>query len=81
MNGKDTYWFPGCDHAGIATQAIVEKNLKYQNLTREQLGREKFVDEIWKWKDEKQVTIYKQLKGLGSTLNWDKAVFTMDPVC
>jgi valyl-tRNA synthetase len=55
--------------------------LKYQNLTREQLGREKFVDEIWKWKDEKQVTIYQQLKGLGSTLNWDKAVFTMDPVC
>ena len=81
MRGKDTLWIPGCDHAGIATQAIVEKNLKSQNITREQLGREKFVAEIYKWKGEKQTTIYQQLKGLGATLNWDKAVFTMDPVC
>ena len=80
MRGNDTLWIPGCDHAGIATQAIVEKNLKSQNITREQLGREKFVAEIYKWKGEKQTTIYQQLKGLGATLNWDKAVFTMDPV-
>ena len=81
MRGKDTVWIPGCDHAGIATQVRVEKNLKSQNLTREQLGRDKFVEEIYKWKGEKQATIYQQLKGLGATLNWDKAVFTMDPVC
>lgn len=81
MKGKDTHWFPGCDHAGIATQVIVEKNLNSQNITREQLGRKKFEEEIWKWKDEKENTIYQQLKALGATLNWEKAVFTMDPVC
>lgn len=81
MKGKETMWFPGCDHAGIATQVIVEKNLKTLNITREQLGREKFLEEIWKWKDEKQDTINQQLKGLGATLNWEKAVFTLDPVC
>lgn len=80
MKGRNTFWFPGCDHAGIATQAIVERNLKSQNITREQLGKEKFQQEIWKWKNEKQATIYQQLKELGATLDWESTYFTLDPV-
>lgn len=80
MKGKDAVWFPGSDHAGIATQVIVEKKLKTLGTSREILGREKFLEEVWKWKNDKQETIYKQLKALGATLQWDKSVFTMDPV-
>lgn len=80
MKGKHTVWVPGCDHAGIATQAIVERNLKSLNISREQLGREKFLEEVLKWKDEKETTIYQQLKELGATLNWERKAFTMDPV-
>lgn len=81
MKKIPTIWFPGCDHAGIATQVIVEKKVKEQrNLDRHQLGRDKFLSEIWKWKDEKESTIFEQMKRLGSSLQWDKAVFTMDPV-
>ena len=80
MNGKNTIWFPGCDHAGLATQVIVEKKLKAQNLDRRELGREKFLQEVWKWKAEKEETIYTQMKTLGSTLKWDRSVFTLDRV-
>lgn len=80
MKGKDVVWFPGCDHAGIATQVIVEKKLKAQGISREDLGRQKFLEEVWQWKKEKQDTIYQQLKALGATLQWEKSVFTMDPV-
>ncbi|OWF42659.1 valine--tRNA ligase-like [Mizuhopecten yessoensis] len=80
MNGKMTLWNPGCDHAGIATQVVVEKKIKRErNLTRHDMGREKFVDEVWKWKNEKGDRIYHQLKRLGGSYDWDRACFTMDP--
>ncbi|XP_050394719.1 valine--tRNA ligase, partial [Patella vulgata] len=80
MNGKMVLWNPGCDHAGIATQVVVEKKLmREQKLTRHDLGREKFVDEIWKWKNEKGDRIYHQLRRLGGSFDWDRACFTMDP--
>ena len=81
MNGKNTVWFPGCDHAGIATQVIVEKTLRKQlNLTRQQVGRDKFLEHTWNWKSNKEEIIYEQLRRMGATLQWDKSVFTMDPV-
>ena len=80
MNNIDTVWIPGCDHAGIATQVIVEKKLKLENLTRHQIGREKFLERTWKWKRDKEDVIYKQIKKLGATLHWNRSIFTMDPV-
>ena len=80
MKGKGVTWYPGCDHAGIATQAVVEKKLKCQNTSREILGRGKFLEEVWKWKEDKEEVIYQQLKALGASFNWDKKLFTMDPV-
>ncbi|XP_077066224.1 valine--tRNA ligase [Siphateles boraxobius] len=79
MRGETTLWNPGCDHAGIATQVVVEKKLmRERKLTRHDLGREKFIQEVWKWKNEKGDRIYHQLKKLGSSLDWDRACFTMD---
>ncbi|XP_020671012.3 valine--tRNA ligase [Pogona vitticeps] len=80
MRGETTLWNPGCDHAGIATQVVVEKKLwKEQGKTRHDLGREHFIKEVWKWKNEKGDRIYHQLKKLGSSMDWDRACFTMDP--
>ncbi|XP_040106247.1 valine--tRNA ligase isoform X3 [Oryx dammah] len=80
MRGETTLWNPGCDHAGIATQVVVEKKLwREQGLSRHQLGREAFLQEVWKWKEEKGDRIYHQLKKLGSSLDWNRACFTMDP--
>uniref|UniRef100_A0A803SSC4 valine--tRNA ligase n=1 Tax=Anolis carolinensis TaxID=28377 RepID=A0A803SSC4_ANOCA len=80
MKGETTLWNPGCDHAGIATQVVVEKKLwKEQGKTRHDLGRELFIKEVWKWKNEKGDRIYHQLKKLGSSMDWDRACFTMDP--
>uniref|UniRef100_A0A646QHV5 Valine--tRNA ligase n=1 Tax=Hemiscolopendra marginata TaxID=943146 RepID=A0A646QHV5_9MYRI len=80
MKGHKTLWNPGCDHAGIATQVVVEKKLwREQQKTRHNLGREKFIEEVWKWKHEKGGRIYEQLKLMGSSLDWDRARFTMDP--
>ncbi|ELT91500.1 hypothetical protein CAPTEDRAFT_153512 [Capitella teleta] len=80
MNGKTVLWNPGCDHAGIATQVVVEKKLKReQNLSRHDLGREKFIEKVWEWKNEKGGRIYEQLKAMGSSYDWDRACFTMDP--
>uniref|UniRef100_A0A3P9PD96 Valine--tRNA ligase n=1 Tax=Poecilia reticulata TaxID=8081 RepID=A0A3P9PD96_POERE len=79
MRGETTLWNPGCDHAGIATQVVVEKKLKREKgLSRHDLGRENFIQEVWKWKNEKGDRIYHQLKKLGSSLDWDRACFTMD---
>ncbi|XP_026795850.3 valine--tRNA ligase [Pangasianodon hypophthalmus] len=79
MKGETTLWNPGCDHAGIATQVVVEKKLmRERGLTRHDLGRENFIEEVWKWKNEKGDRIYHQLKKLGSSLDWDRACFTMD---
>ncbi|XP_063054552.1 valine--tRNA ligase isoform X4 [Engraulis encrasicolus] len=80
MRGETALWNPGCDHAGIATQVVVEKKLmRERQLSRHDLGREKFIEEVWKWKNEKGDRIYHQLKKLGSSLDWDRACFTMDP--
>ncbi|TNN81671.1 Valine--tRNA ligase [Liparis tanakae] len=80
MRGETTLWNPGCDHAGIATQVVVEKKLmRERGMSRHELGRENFIQEVWKWKNEKGDRIYHQLKKLGSSLDWDRACFTMDP--
>ncbi|XP_072287677.1 valine--tRNA ligase, mitochondrial [Pyxicephalus adspersus] len=79
MLGQKVLWVPGSDHAGIATQAVVEKKLfKEQGLSRHDLGREEFLKAVWKWKEEKGDRIYHQLKSLGASLDWDRACFTMD---
>jgi valyl-tRNA synthetase len=79
MSGHETLWNPGSDHAGIATQVVVEKKLKReQNKSRHDLGREAFVKEIWKWKEEKGDSIENQLKRIGSSCDWDRKRFTMD---
>ncbi|KAJ3222101.1 hypothetical protein HK099_002716, partial [Clydaea vesicula] len=80
MNGKSTLYLPGVDHAGIATQVVVEKRIaKERGITRHDLGREKFVEEVWKWKEQYGNKIYSQLKRLGSSNDWSRATFTMDP--
>ncbi|XP_066910854.1 valine--tRNA ligase-like [Clytia hemisphaerica] len=79
MNGKTTLYLPGCDHAGIATQVVVERQLKKeQNLSRHDLGREKFVEKVWEWKNKKGDRIYHQIRKLGSSVDWERASFTMD---
>lgn len=80
MCGRTTLWNPGCDHAGISTQIVVEKQIWFRDkLTRHDLGREKFLEKVWEWKREKGDHIYDQLKCLGASVDWDRAVFTMDP--
>ncbi|XP_068236622.1 valine--tRNA ligase-like [Palaemon carinicauda] len=79
MNGRRVVWVPGCDHAGIATQVVVERHLwATKQVTRHQLGRERFIDEILEWKEQKGTTIYDQMKRLGVSLDWDRAIYTMD---
>jgi valyl-tRNA synthetase len=78
MSGFETLWMPGTDHAGIATQNVVEKKLAKEKKTRHDLGREAFVDEVWKWKEQYHATITNQLKKLGSSCDWDRERFTMD---
>ncbi|KAJ6217790.1 hypothetical protein RDWZM_008947 [Blomia tropicalis] len=80
MCGRTTLWNPGCDHAGISTQIVVEKKLwREKQLTRHDLGRERFVEEVWKWKNEKGDRIYEQMKLLGISADWSRATFTLDP--
>jgi valyl-tRNA synthetase len=78
MSGYNAMWLPGTDHAGIATQTVVEKELKKTGVNRHQLGREKFVDEIWKWKNEYGNRIYNQMRRLGDSCDWERATFTLD---
>ncbi|KAL1517337.1 hypothetical protein ABEB36_001112 [Hypothenemus hampei] len=79
MQGKQTVWVPGLDHAGIATQVVVEKKIfKELGMTRHQLGRDKFEKEVLNWKEEKSHQIIQQLRRLNLSLNWEKQVFTMD---
>jgi len=78
MQGANTLWMPGTDHAGIATQNKVERRLAEQGLTKEDLGREKFVEETWKWKEEYGGIITEQLRQLGASPDWDRERFTMD---
>ena len=78
MEGFASLWVPGTDHAGIATQNVVERSLAEKGATRQQLGREKFVDEVWKWREKYGNTIIMQLKRLGASCDWDRTRFTMD---
>ena len=78
MKGKNTTWVPGTDHAGIATQNVVERQLKKEGKTRDDLGREKFVERVWDWKEEYGSTISNQLKKLGASCDWERERFTMD---
>ncbi|MCR9212532.1 MAG: valine--tRNA ligase [Proteobacteria bacterium] len=78
MRGKDVLWQPGMDHAGIATQMVVERQLAEQGISRHDLGREAFVDKVWDWKGESGGLIFEQLKRLGATCDWSRERFTMD---
>ncbi len=78
MRGKDVLWQPGTDHAGIATQLVVERELAKSQKSRTGLGREKFLKEVWKWKEESGGTIVRQLRKLGASCDWSRECFTMD---
>ena len=78
MQGYNALWQPGMDHAGIATQTVVERQLKREDLTRHDLGREKFQERVWQWKEESGGRILKQLQVLGCSADWDRLKFTMD---
>ncbi len=79
MSGDATLWQPGTDHAGIATQMVVERQLNAEGLTRHQLGREKFIERVWQWKDQSGGTIARQMRRLGASVDWSRDRFTMDP--
>ncbi|WP_442592392.1 valine--tRNA ligase [Parapusillimonas sp. JC17] len=78
MRGDDTVFVPGTDHAGIATQIVVERQLDAQNISRHDLGREKFVEKVWEWKDKSGSAITEQFRRLGSSCDWAREYFTMD---
>ena len=79
MQGKEVLWLPGTDHAGIATQNVVEKRLRAEGKTKHDLGRDGFVQEVWKWKEKYGGIIIDQLKKLGCSCDWSRERFTMDP--
>ena len=78
MKGADTLWQPGTDHAGIATQMVVERKLLNEGKSRHDLGREQFVEAVWEWKEQSGDTISKQMRRLGASVAWSRHVFTMD---
>ena len=78
MSGKDAHWQVGSDHAGIATQMVVENNLLKDGISRSDLGREEFLKEVWSWKNFSEEKITSQIKRLGSTIDWEKYRFTLD---
>ena len=78
MMGLNALWVPGTDHAGIATQNVVERQLASEDKTRHDLGRDKFIERVWQWREEKGGTIINQLKHLGCSCDWDRERFTMD---
>jgi len=78
MQGAASLWVPGTDHAGIATQNVVERSLREKGITRQGIGREKFVEEVWKWREKYGNTIIMQLKRLGASCDWERTRFTMD---
>lgn len=78
LRGDNVLWMPGTDHAGIATQNVVEKKLAEKGITRHQLGRERFIEEVWKWKEQSGSAIINQLKRLGASCDWERERFTMD---
>ncbi|WP_236166229.1 valine--tRNA ligase [Pseudomonas juntendi] len=78
MQGRDTLWQPGTDHAGIATQMLVERQLEAKGQNRHDLGREKFLEKVWGWKDQSGGNISRQIRRLGSSVDWSRERFTMD---
>ena len=78
MQGRDTLWQPGTDHAGIATQMVVERMLAEEGTKRQDLGRDAFIDRVWQWKEESGGTIIEQLRALGASADWARERFTMD---
>ena len=78
MRGDDTLWQVGTDHAGIATQMVVERQLAAQNISRHDLGREQFLEKVWEWKEQSGGTITRQIRRLGSSVDWTRERFTMD---
>ena len=81
MQGYDTLWMPGCDHAGIATQIKVEEELAKEGLSRHDLGRDKFIERVWEWKAQYGDRITNQLRRLGASCDWERERFTMDEGC
>ena len=79
MRGYSVLILPGQDHAGIATQSVVEKNLRKEGLSGAQLGREKFIERVWQWREESGNTILNQFRSLGCAFDWDRSRFTLDP--
>ena len=78
MQGRNTLWQVGTDHAGIATQMVVERRLAAEGTDRHELGRERFLDKVWEWKAESGGTITQQLRRMGSSVDWSRERFTMD---
>jgi len=78
MRGYNTAWIPGTDHAGIATQIVVERQLDAQKISRHDLGREKFLEKVWEWKEKSGSTITGQMRRMGASADWDREYFTMD---
>ena len=78
MRGFNTLWLPGTDHAGIATQIVVERQLEAKGQSRHALGREKFIEQVWDWKQYSGCTIISQMKRLGASADFDREYFTMD---
>src|SRR2546428_9987173 len=78
MRGRDALWLPGTDHAGIATQMVVERDLRARGLSRHDLGRERFVEEVWRWKEKHGGEILTTLKRLGASCDWSRLRFTLD---
>jgi valyl-tRNA synthetase len=79
LEGKSALWLPGTDHAGIATQTVVERELRKEKKTRHDFDREKFLDKVWEWRNEKGGIILEQLRRLGASCDWERTQFTMDP--
>src|SRR5512135_2241653 len=79
LEGREALWLPGMDHAGIATQTVVERELRKEKKNRHHLGREKFLEKVWSWREEKGGIILKQLQALGASADWSRTQFTMDP--
>ncbi|MCH9845871.1 MAG: class I tRNA ligase family protein, partial [Alphaproteobacteria bacterium] len=78
MAGYNCLWLPGTDHAGIATQSLVERQLTAENTTRHQMGREKFIDRVWQWKAHSGGNILNQIRRIGASVDWSRERFTMD---
>jgi valyl-tRNA synthetase len=79
LDGRETLWLPGTDHAGIATQAVVERELRKEKKHRRDLGREKFLERVWAWREKHGSIILEQLRRLGASCDWSRTHFTMDP--